>query len=90
MTISELITQLNDFDGDAEVRLAVQPNWPFENSIAHVISREEMDRDSCESSDEDNDADQGDDPDAQETNTVVYIAEGGQLGYLSGDAWSGR
>lgn len=38
MTIRELIEQLEDIAGEfgdnAEVRLAVQPNWPFEHSIS--------------------------------------------------------
>lgn len=34
MTVAELIAILEDFDGDAEVRLAQQPSWPFEYSIA--------------------------------------------------------
>ena len=39
MLISELIEQLIDIQADhpdAEVRLAMQPNWPFEYSIHSV------------------------------------------------------
>jgi len=30
LTVSQLIKELEDLDPDAEVRLATQPNWPFE------------------------------------------------------------
>jgi hypothetical protein len=30
LTVSQLIEELEDLDPDAEVRLATQPNWPFE------------------------------------------------------------
>jgi hypothetical protein len=33
MTIKELIEELENYDEGAEVRLATQPNYPFENSI---------------------------------------------------------
>lgn len=33
MRKSELISYLEDIEGDPEVRLAMQPNWPFEYSI---------------------------------------------------------
>lgn len=36
MTVSELIEILKDFDGDMEVRIASQPNYPFEYSIDNV------------------------------------------------------
>lgn len=63
MTVGELIEMLQDFDEEAEVRLAEQPSWPFEYSIGGVIY-----------------------DDAKE---VVMIAEGSQLGYLSGHVAEG-
>lgn len=36
MTVAELIETLQEFDSDMEVRLATQPNYPFENSIDGV------------------------------------------------------
>ena len=36
MTVQELIEILEDFDGEAEVRLAQQPSWPFEYGIGEV------------------------------------------------------
>jgi len=66
MTVSELIEHLEDHvsngDGNLEVRLAMQPNWPFEYRI-----------------------DEQSTSDVQATNDAVYLAEGGQIGYLPGD-----
>lgn len=36
MVVSELIALLQDFDGDTEVRLAIQPSWPFEHRVGQV------------------------------------------------------
>jgi len=41
MTVQELIYELQQFDQDAEVRLAEQPSWPFEYSINGIVSRTE-------------------------------------------------
>lgn len=72
MTVRELINLLEDYNEDAEVRIAHQPSWPFEYSIGNVVG--------CEGADhEDEDAEPNDD-DA----LVVYIGEGDQLGYLPG------
>lgn len=61
MQLAELIEQLEELQGEvgprANVRLAIQPSWPFEHSISGVV----------------------------EIDGAVYIAEGSQLGYLSGD-----
>ena len=40
MTVSELIESLEYLDGDAEVRFASQPNWPFEYSIENAVEVE--------------------------------------------------
>ena len=37
MTTSDLINLLESVDPDTEVRLAMQPSWPFEYSIGEVI-----------------------------------------------------
>ena len=37
MTVEELIQELKYMDGDATVRFASQPSWPFEYSINGVI-----------------------------------------------------
>lgn len=61
MTVAELLERLEDVDPDAEVRLAIQPSYPFQHEIADVV--------------EVTDDDRGDGT----TETVVYIAEAGQL-----------
>lgn len=33
-TVSDLIRELEQYDPDVEVRLAIQPNYPFEYSIS--------------------------------------------------------
>lgn len=38
MTIGQLIDYLSDFDSNIEVRIASQPNWPFEYAISNVVS----------------------------------------------------
>ena len=37
MTVRELIEELKYMDGDATVRFASQPSWPFEYSINGVV-----------------------------------------------------
>lgn len=36
MTVQELIDELEMMDPNAEVRLAMQPSWPFEYSIDQI------------------------------------------------------
>jgi hypothetical protein len=36
MKVRDLIEYLENFDEEAEVRLAMQPSWPFEYSIGEV------------------------------------------------------
>lgn len=71
MTVAELIETLSGFNPDSEVRLACQPNWPFEYSISEVIA--------AVSEDADSDSDTSD-------LEIVYIAEGRQIDYLNADA----
>lgn len=79
MNIRDLIEQLEELaeaHGDhTEVRLAQQPNWPFENAVDEVVAVD------LNGPDED-------DPEAasDEPEVVVYIGEGAQLGYLPGAA----
>ncbi len=40
MIVCELIEVLEGFDEEMEVRLAIQPNWPFEHNIDDVLSAE--------------------------------------------------
>jgi hypothetical protein len=49
MTVSDLISLLQDCDPDAEVRLMMQESWPFECAIDGVAVRSELaDADDCE------------------------------------------
>ncbi len=77
MTVRELIELLEDYDETMEVRIAHQPNYPLESSIAGVASARE--------------AVEAADPEADENSVeipnVVYIAEGRQLGYGDRRIW---
>lgn len=81
MTLSELITYLQEIEdqhGDIEVRLAHQPNWPFEYRISDSgVVAVDINQ---EHGDSDDDADF--DPPRKPERMVCFIAEGGQLGYL--------
>jgi hypothetical protein len=37
MLVRQLIAELESCDPDCEVRLAIQPSWPFEHSIRSVV-----------------------------------------------------
>ena len=80
MTIDELIERLEEYrdqlGGECEVRLMTQQSWPFENRIAGLASGEEIN-------------DEGEDPDDAdiENEQVIFIVDGGQLGYGSKRAW---
>lgn len=63
MTVQELMQALEDFEPDQEVRLAIQPNYPFQHTIADVV---EVDL-------------EGEEDDDGDSQPIVYIAEGGQL-----------
>ena len=38
MTVMELMEILEQFDEDAEIRIASQPSWPFENTVSYAYS----------------------------------------------------
>ena len=87
MTLNELIERLEDYrtefgNGDIEVRLMTQQSWPFENGIYGITSGQEINNED----DEFEDGDDLHDGDASE-DAVVYIVEGGQLGYGTKRAW---
>ena len=82
MNIAELIEELErvqESHGDqVEVRLAQQPHYPFENEIAGLsepLSPSDFD-------DEDDRPVNDRNSDKPLDKTVVYIAEGVQIGYL--------
>lgn len=82
MQVQDLIEALGQFDPDAEVRLAVQPGWPFEHSISQV---EALEPDECTECGH-RIGGHFEDCSEPEIESVVYIAEGGQLDYLPGAA----
>jgi len=80
MTVNELIRRLEQYrdeDGDTEVRLMTQQNWPFENTIYGVTSRKEFQ--SIQEPDEDQEG--------ADEKQVIFICEGRQLDYGSKRAW---
>lgn len=40
MNVREMIEILSEMDPDAEVRLATQPNWPLQSTVAGIASSE--------------------------------------------------
>ena len=36
MTVQELIERLSEYEPDTEVRLAIQPGWPFEHGVGEI------------------------------------------------------
>lgn len=78
MTIDEMIERLEEYKsccangGLTEIRLATQPNWPFEWTIKGMVSTREAEDATGEESDETNEEE------------VLYICEGDQIGYLNG------
>jgi hypothetical protein len=65
MRVGELIERLQQFDEDAEVRLAFQPSWPLQFEIKGVASLREAERQEPE---EDQTEEREDD--------IIYIVEG--------------
>ena len=82
MTIDELIERLqwykDSLGGETKVRIMTQPNWPFENEIAGLVSAEEIS--GQDKDDDDESASCADDK-------IVYIAEGTQIGYGNKRVW---
>jgi hypothetical protein len=74
MKVKELIQALESYEPDAEVLMATQPSWPFENRVFGVVSREEMSPDAP--------------PPHDGANTDVLLLEGTQLRYGSKAAWT--
>lgn len=66
MTVRDLIEYLEAYDGDAEVRLAMQPEWPLAFRVAGVMSADEIAAESDEPEDEPTEAEE----------PVVWIAAG--------------
>ena len=97
MTVQELIETLEDIKEqvgeNAQVLYASQPAWPFENSIygVHALTKEtrkEMAIEAMreEGMDEDDIKENLDEEELEQEEDVVYLEEGGQIGYLPGEA----
>jgi hypothetical protein len=71
MNVRDLMTLLADMDPDAEVRLMLQPNYPFEHKLRGVAVRSDF-------QEELNPGQSADD---------VLLLEGGQVGYGNADAF---
>lgn len=89
MKVHELIMELEDMDQDAEVRLAIQPAYPFQHSIEGVYkmpeAEEQPNREHFPANEQGGDDYEDamfdwEDRQADHPGNVVYIAEGGQLG----------
>jgi hypothetical protein len=76
MTVNELIEMLQDEDPDAEVRLLMQPSWPFEYSVGGLVRDEDAPAEGSESYDPETPTD-----DAEEPRNIVFLVEGQQLQY---------
>ena len=98
MTVQQLIEALSDFDPEAEVRLATQPNYPFEYEVSEVASLEDAPQ-VCEDCGSENvklsddgkeraclDCESCQTGDDLANDKIVYLGEGRQLGYLPGRA----
>lgn len=89
MTVGHLIKILEVLDEDMEIRMASQPNWPFEYSIFGVTTKSRY------SDEEDGREDDppGDPPDGppeeqkEDPPDIAFIVEGEQLCYGSKKAW---
>ena len=96
MTVRELKDLLDDYDDGLEVRLAHQPSYPLESTIAGVASRRECAAEAaCENDDCDGTLDEhgrclrcGEQHEVESGPDVVYIAEGRQLGYADAKVWA--
>lgn len=91
MTTRDLIELLEDLErqhGECDVRLAMQPAWPFEYDI-DAVAAVELGNPDPDEYDMDDPEDRGRWYEAvgqAEPGFVVYLGEGEQLGYLPGEA----
>lgn len=82
MTVGQLKELLADYPDETEVRFAAQPNWPFEYSISADITDNGSGNENEDGEDEDQ-TDENGEP------TIVWLAEGEQIGYLPGAVVTG-
>jgi hypothetical protein len=73
MKVKTLISYLEEYDPEAEVRIMSQPTYPFEYSIKGVVERQEFSEEF---------------PDPKEGKlTDVFILEGSQIQYGNKKVW---
>lgn len=72
MIVSQLIEILQGLDPDARVLIMAQQNWPFENDISNVTTREDI----------------SEEYETGTAASDVFIVEGQQLRYGSKAAWN--
>ncbi len=80
MKVYQLIAELGQYDGNADVLFVSQPSWPFEYSISHVMSREEIS--------DDYEAEEREFAHEHSGKTDVILVEGDQLRYGAKACWS--
>jgi len=93
MTVSELMSLLEDCDPEAEVRVMSQQSWPFENAIAGIAVREEIGCEECDCDRRINDDHEEGCPAGEPladglAGNDVFILEGAQERYGDKDAWN--
>lgn len=72
MTLNEFRELTKDMDGDVELRLMTQPNYPLESEVNGLTLRSRFDSDAIEQGKEEK----------------LYLLEGGQIGYGRRAAWN--
>jgi hypothetical protein len=78
MTVEEMIQILSEMDPTAEVRLAIQPGYPFQHTVGEIVEVDLSEDDDDEWDEEDEE--DGEEPEEEkEPEVVVYIGEAGQL-----------
>jgi hypothetical protein len=79
MTVAELIAILEDANPESEVRIADQPQWPFEYALDQAVVVDYPDEPEAE--DEDAEPFRPDDAHVY-GQQIVYLATGRQINYL--------
>lgn len=82
MNVGQLKEMLEQYDDDADVRIASQPNYPFEYRLAGLVSAAEVEANQRYE-------EHGEAVAAASVTApnVVYLAEGGQIGYSKRAIW---
>lgn len=92
----EMLIESELINEGTEVRMAYQPNYPLESHIAQCVSRKEVTENMVEEAmnegltrdEAEEDVKNNYGEDSLETQDVVYLAEGAQIGYGLSACWS--